>query len=92
MGSDLAKAVADEILVEIRPIHFGRIEEGHASLMGCTNDRDAFVSVRWRAVVGADTHAPQSQCRDFQCSEFSYGHFDFSHMNPSVAPVVVSGR
>ena len=43
--------------------------------MGRVDDVDALVPVRWRAVVGADAHAPGAELRDFQFTEFPRFHF-----------------
>ena len=47
---------ADKLLARVGPVHFGGIEERHASLMRFAEDFDAFASVCRRAVVGADAH------------------------------------
>jgi len=51
---------ADKLLVRVRPVHFGGIEERDASLMGFAQEGNALASVRGRPVVGADAHRTRS--------------------------------
>src|SRR6266478_10261006 len=55
---------ADKLLARVWPVHFGGIEERHASSMRFTQDSDAFASVCWWSVVGADAHGASADFRD----------------------------
>lgn len=65
---------ADKLLVRVGPVHFGGVEERHASLMRFTENFDAFASVCRRSVVGADAHGASADFRDPQCAELSCLH------------------
>ncbi len=62
---------ADQILVGIGTVDFGRVEEGHSLLVGSANEFDALVPRRRRGVVGADAHAARADFRDLECAESS---------------------
>jgi len=54
---------ADELLVRIRPVHLGRIEEGHAELERPVNRRDR-LGVITRAVGERHAHAAEADRPD----------------------------
>ena len=64
----------DKLLAGVGPVHFGGIEERHASLMRFAENFDAFASVCRRSVVGADAHGASADFRDLQCAELSCLH------------------
>jgi hypothetical protein len=56
--------LADELLVVVRPIDLGRIEERDAAIERCARQRDHRAAIRRNAVGVAHAHAPEPQCRD----------------------------
>ena len=70
-----AERFPHELFIRERAVHFGRVEERDAPLIGGTDDPDALVSVRGWSVVGADAHAPKTDFRHLERSKFSRLHF-----------------
>src|SRR5262245_42790470 len=56
-----AECFTNDFFVRERSVHFGRIEEGDASVNRRTDDRHTLLAIRWRPVTGADAHAAESQ-------------------------------
>ena len=57
---------ADELLVRERPVGFGGVEEGHATLERGADHVDPVLLVHRRAVAVAQSHAAEADGRDFQ--------------------------
>ena len=60
------KGLAQQLLVQPRPIHFGRVEEGHATLHRAVQHGDHLFLVLGRPIAKAHAHAAQPQRRYFQ--------------------------
>src|SRR5271156_7139435 len=74
MVADQREGFADQLLVDIRSINLGRIEEGDALLVSGPDNIDAMSFVRSRSIVGAEAHAAKANFRDFKCAKLSCFH------------------
>src|SRR4029453_9322859 len=54
LAADGGEGLADELLVHERAVHLGGVEEGHGSLHGRPDHRDALLPVCSRSEAGAD--------------------------------------
>ena len=70
------EGLADQLLVGVRPVDLGRVEEGDALLVGAADQRDHLPFVGGGSVAVAHAHAAQADGRNFRTafSQFSVFH------------------
>jgi hypothetical protein len=74
---DRLQRLAHQLFVDERPIHFRRIEQGHASLHREADESDHVLLVCSRSVVGAHAHAAEPQCGHLEpLAQFAGFHCD----------------
>ena len=61
LASDGGERLADQLLVHKRPIRLGRIEEGHAAVNGCAEQRDARLLLNRTTIGVAQPHAAEAE-------------------------------
>src|SRR4029453_17828326 len=64
--ADRLERLTDHILIGIWAVHFGRIEERHAGVDRCADDRDPVLSAQRLSVALADSHAAKTERRHLQ--------------------------
>ena len=73
------EGLADDLLVDERPVDLRRVEEGHSASDRVTDQRDRLGAVRQRSVALAHPHAAQAERGDLQslsqCSRPHVGSF-----------------
>lgn len=60
-----SQRLADNLLVEIRPVDLSDIEESDAAVESCANQLHGLCSISGRAVTVAQSHAREASCRNF---------------------------
>ena len=73
--ADRGQSLADQLLVRVGPVDFGRVEECDTSFVGFTNHADALGPVHAGAHVAAGQgHVAEAEFRYLQCTEASRFH------------------
>jgi hypothetical protein len=93
-SSSKAKPLADQLLVDVRAVDLGSVEEGDAAFHGGPNERDHLVPAAWvRAVAPAHAHAAQPRGRDFEVTpEDALVHRGLSSLGTVRMLLVLLGR
>jgi len=58
--------LAYDIFVGVRTVHFGGIEECHATIDGSPDDRDALLAAARPSIALADAHAAETEGRHLE--------------------------
>src|SRR4026208_336095 len=66
MIADRLQRLTDDILIGIRAVHFGCIEERHTGVDRGADDRDPVLSAQRLSVALADSHTAKTERRHFQ--------------------------
>src|SRR5579864_2604256 len=64
--ADRLERLTDDILIGVRAVHFGRIEERHAGVDRGADDRDPVLSAQRLSVALADAHTAKTERRYLQ--------------------------
>ena len=77
LTAERLKRLAHKVFVGERSVHFGRIEEGDATVNRGVQERDHLLPGTDRAVAEAHSHAAEPESRNFQVavSKFAQLHF-----------------
>src|SRR5688500_1087396 len=67
--------LAHQLFVGERPIHFGRVEQGHTALDRGAYQRDHLGAILGRTIAVTHAHAAEAQGGYFEASEFSSLHY-----------------
>jgi hypothetical protein len=69
------QALADQLLIDERPIDLGGVEEGHAQFDGPVEDPDRLSFIRGRSIGPAHAHAAEPDGGDLQSPGSEYARF-----------------
>src|SRR6266446_1611927 len=78
---------AHQFFIRVWSVNLGRIKEGHAAIDGGTQQRNAFFLVDGCAVRIVQTHATESDCRNFKATLSKLTFFHLVSLFPRLLSV-----